>query len=212
MAATLPTFSRTRLRARLERLDAQAQLAFGASCCERLIPSYLAFQEEAGWGDVVILRKALNATWVSLVDLDLPASHAQTLLADCERIIPDSEDFDTLYASAAQDACLAVCSLMDFLLERDVDKIVDIAGFATDSVDLYVQEIEQIAPNTPDREERIRLHRLMQRELRKQEADLELLEAARVIDEAFLQALRASWDNMGRSNLDLPQAQIVQIR
>lgn len=48
----LPAFNGEALMERLIRLDNKRQLAFGAVCCERLLPNYLAFQKNAGWGGV----------------------------------------------------------------------------------------------------------------------------------------------------------------
>lgn len=106
--------------------------------------------------------------------------------------------------TSAQDACFAVCGLLDYLLESDVDKIVQAATYATDSVDLYAQEIESMAPNDPQLEQKILTHRLMQRELAKQEEDLKAIELASSLNQEFLAQRKASWNNNGKSNLDLP--------
>ena len=54
------------LRARLVKLDPDQQLVFGTVCCERLLPNYIAFQKDAGWGDITPVRKALDFVWLSL--------------------------------------------------------------------------------------------------------------------------------------------------
>lgn len=46
----MPGFNGSALNDRLKTLDNKRQLAFGALCCERLLPSYLAFQRDAGCG------------------------------------------------------------------------------------------------------------------------------------------------------------------
>ena len=97
----------------------------------------------------------------------------------------------------------AVCCLLDYLIENDVDKVVQVAAYATDSVDLYVQEIEDMAPNDPLLEQKILKHHLMQRELKQQEKDLKAIEMASVLDQEFLGKLKISWNNDGKSNLDL---------
>lgn len=174
----LPVFSGETLKKRLIRLDSKRQLAFGAVCCERLLPNYLAFQRDAGWGDIDPVRKALDCIWLSLSGQSPNSQVIKDISASCESAAPDSEDFASLYVTSAQDACFAVCSLLDYLLENDVDKIVQVAIYATDSVDLYVQEIENMAPDDPDHERKILNHHLMQRELAEQERNLMMIEQA----------------------------------
>lgn len=200
----MPAFNGSALKDRLKKLDNKRQLAFGALCCERLLPNYLAFQQDAGWGDIAPVRKALDCVWVYLRDQPLSSEEIKNVTASCESAAPNSEDFVSLYVTSAQDACFAVCGLLDYLLESDVDKVVQAATYATDSVDLYVQEIENMAPNDPQFEQKILTHRLMQRELTQQEEDLKAIELVLSLSQEFLAQRKASWNNNGKSNLDLP--------
>jgi uncharacterized tellurite resistance protein B-like protein len=81
---------------------------------------------------------------------------------------------------------------------------VQTAVYATDSVDLYVQEIENMAPNDPELERKILMHHLMQRELTEQQRNLKMIEQAFALTPEFLTQLKESWDNKGKSNLDIP--------
>jgi uncharacterized protein YjaG (DUF416 family) len=200
---SLQKFDRTILRKRLEKLDAKAQLAFAAVCCERLLPNYLAFIKDAAWGDIIPLRNALDLVWSYLDGKTISLQEIKNNLSLCELAIPDSEDFSSLYADVAQDASLAICELLDYLIGRDINKITATATYATNSVDLYVQVVEDLNPNAPDLEQKILTHRLMQRELYQQEKDLEFIEKTMGIDSKFLYQLKNSWGNNGKSNLDL---------
>jgi len=200
----LPAFDASSLRARLEKLVSGKQLAFGAVTCERLLPNYAAFQKDTGWGDVALLRKALDFVWSSIGSESIDARRARSITTSIEAVTPDSEDYETVYADLAQDACLCVLNLLGFLSEKDVDKIIYAVTYAADSVDLYVQEIENMAPNDPELEQKILNHRLMQRELAQQEKNLADIEQASALSPDFLNALKASWNNEGKSNLNLP--------
>lgn len=200
----MPTFDGSALKERLKKLDSKRQIAFGALCCERLLPNYLAFQQDAGWGDVAPVRKALDSVWSFFYDQQLSSQEIKDVTASCEAAAPNSDDFVSLYVTSAQDACFAVCGLLDYLLENDVDKVVQAATYATDSVDLYVQEIEGLSPNDPQLEQKILMHRLMQRELVQQEDDLKAIELAPSMSREFINQRTASWNNNGKSNLDLP--------
>jgi hypothetical protein len=145
-------------------LDHKQQLAFGASCRERLLPNSSAFQRDTGWGDISPVRRALDFVWSFLYGESIDLDEAEGITAACEAVTPSSDDFESLYVTAAQDACFAVCSLLDCLRQDDVERIVQVATYATDSVDLYVQEVENMAANDPQLERKILAHRLMQRE------------------------------------------------
>ena len=200
----LPEFNAEFLKERLIKLDSKRQIAFGAICCERLLPNYLAFQKDAGWGDINPIRKALDLVWFYLNGETRNIQEIKDLTDSCESVAPSSDDFESLYVTSAQDACFAVCCLLDYLLENDVGKIVQVATYATDSVDLYVQEIENMAPNDPELEQKILTHQLMQKELTQQEENLKAIEQASALDSNFLAQLKASWNNNKKSNLNLP--------
>ena len=199
----LPTFDSEALKKRLTTLVSKQQLAFGSVCCERLLPNYIMFQKDTGWGDIVPVRKGLDFVWASLKGESASAQEIKTLIASCESAAPDSENFESLYVTSAQDACFSVCCLLEYLYESDIDEIVQIAEYATDSVDLYVQEIENMVSNDPKLELKILTHHLMQRELAEQEENLKAIEQATLLSSSFLDGLKNSWKNKGKSNLDV---------
>lgn len=200
----MQAFSGSALKMRLKKLDSERQLTFGALCCERMVPNYLAFQQDTGWGDITAVQKALDYVWKFLQGQIPNSQEIKNATRYCESVTPDSGDFVSLYVTSAQDVCFAVCGLLDYLLESDIDKIVRAATYATDSVDLYVQEIDNMAPDDPQLEQKILVHRLMQRELRQQEEDLIAIECAPSLSQEFFTQRKSSWNNTGKSNLDLP--------
>ncbi len=199
---SMPAFDSLSLKQRLEKLDSKRQLAFGVLCCERLLPNYLAFERDSGWGDFAQVRKALNGIWAFLDDQALSPQEIKSLTTSCESVAPDSGKFDSIYLTSAQDACFAVCALLDYLLESDAEKIVQAAAYATDSVDLYAQEIESMDPNDPQLERKILMHRLMQRELIQQNEDLKAIESVSALSSEFLNQCKVSWNNGGKGNLE----------
>lgn len=195
-------YDHTALLAQLAALDQRGQLAFGALCAERLLPNYAVFNRETGWGDVALLRRALDTIWAVLDGAALDHGAAAALSDEVELAVPDSDDFDTLYSAAAQDACFAVCSLYDFVLAPELAHIADVARFATDSIDLYVQVSEQMPTIRPEDEHLISNHPLMQQELRRQAEDVAALATVGQSGQArLLQLRRTALD--GRGNLGL---------
>lgn len=200
----MPAFNALSTKERLITLDESRQLLFGALCCERLLPNYIAFQKDTGWGDFSVVRNALDIVWKFLSAEVLTAQGMAAEILKCEAVTPSSDDFSSLYVTSAQDACFSVFCLLDYLVQADIEKIVRVAMYATDSVDLYVQEIDEMKPDDPSLEEKILTHRLMQRELTQQEHDLKAIELVTSLNKDFLLRCKSSWDNNGKSNLDIP--------
>jgi len=166
------TFNGKRMLDALSKLQPHQQLVFGAACCERMLANYETFMREAGWGDVEPLRRALDRVWEACEGRRSPEAGLRDLLSQCEKCAPDAEDFTSLYVSSAQDAALAVCALLDFLLDGDLDRLVSVPRLSTDSVDLIVQERENMDPRDPLRERKILGHPLMQQDLVRQKRDV----------------------------------------
>ena len=163
------SFDEAALAASGARLIPSARLAFALACAERLLPNYLAFHRKVGWGRPETLRKALDSAWEALIEGTLPGDAA---LAELELEVvacePETEGFDTILVSSALDAACAAGHVLATLRTHEVAEMVAVASLARDSVDMYVQEAESMSAQTPDLEERIRLHPLMQAELRYQ--------------------------------------------
>lgn len=198
----MPAFDAQLLKDRLAALSLEKKLAFGVLCCERLLPNYLAFQKDSGWGDDAHVRNALDCATSFVLGKKPNLQEIKTASAACESAAPNSDDFSSIYVTSAQDACFSICSLLDCLIEEDVGKIVRAAIYATESVDLYVQEIEAMDPADPQLEKRILMHHLMQRELQQQEKDLVAIESVDALSLIFLEERKSSWSNEGKGNLD----------
>jgi hypothetical protein len=185
------TFNDQQTRKMLSTLQVHQQLAFGAACCERMLPNYEAFMQEAGWGDVSPLRRALDSVWEACEARPRHRRELRDLLSQCEKCAPNSEDFIFLYVSSAQDAAFAICALLDFLLDGDLNRIVSVPQMSTDSVDLIVQERENMDPRDPFRESKILEHPLMQQELVRQRRDIAEASTIEIGDKAGLLTLRS---------------------
>ncbi len=175
----------------LSELQVHQQLAFGAACCERMLPNYEAFMQEVGWGDINPLRRALDAVWEACEERHPSNRELRDLLSQCEKCAPNSEDITSLYVSSAQDAAFAICALLDFLLNGDLNRIVSVPQMSTDSVDLIVQERENMDPRDPLREWNILNHPLMQQELVRQRRDIAEASTIKIGDKAALLTLRS---------------------
>jgi uncharacterized protein YjaG (DUF416 family) len=161
-----PTFDPERCLALLECMRPHQQLACGAACAERMLPSYETFVRAVGWRDAGPLRRALDAVWKAGGGQLLAAGAWRELLAECEACVPDADEFASPYTPSAQEAVFAVCSLIEFVLEGDLHHIVRVLCFS------------------------ILEHPLMQQELARQQRDLRDAGSLTPGDRAALLALR----------------------
>jgi len=199
------TYSKEVTQHQLELLPSRSRVAFGLSCCERMLPNYMAFKREVKWGDEQPLRKALDELWKHVEGETMDTAKVRSLTKECEVVAPDSENFSALLTTAAQDACFAICSVLDYVLQENPERIAKASSFAIDTLDLYIQELQDgfsntptLVSNTPERQERIRLHPLMQCELARQDTDLKLLAS-----NPDLKSLKSQWRAPSKSNIDL---------
>jgi uncharacterized protein YjaG (DUF416 family) len=161
-------FSSSALRAALGALSRPRQVGFMLLLCERAMPPLRKFSVDTGF-DMSLALECLDIGWNSLGNLSRHTSYK--LLA--ERVFksaPDTEDFRHELTSAALDATLGIGSLMNFLSDRNLDNVIESAGYMYDTVDLYVGRIEPAILF-----ENIINHPLVQRELSCQADDLNQL-------------------------------------
>jgi len=190
------------LRLQLDKLPARHRTTFAAACCERLLPNYAAFAREVRWGEPETLRAALDHIWRVLGGGSLDRGEINRLVAKCDSVIPDTEDFDTSSVSAALDAGTAVVETLRSLLDGDSQRVVDVASFCRDTIDMYIQDRDRLDYNSdPLFETKIAQDPLMKRELARQAAILSELASNPVLDGAFVKRLREESADGGRSNI-----------
>lgn len=168
-------FDEEKLQQRLAKLVFWKQLVFLLIVCQRLIPSFSEFSKETGAVGESKLRGFLAKAWKSLLADDAKVDFSNEM-NEAESLAPDTEDSDSIYVSSALDAAVAVSLLMKSFSDNSTDTIVEAVTLIRDSVDMYVQELEDMDPNASDLEQNILNHELMQKELKRQRESLEFLE------------------------------------
>ena len=170
-------YDEQRLQKQLAGLGKSGLVMFALSIAERMLPNYRRFVRESGWGDGSVLRTALDLGWSWLENGIIEIDDAQVLRDACLKQAPNPEDFTSLFVSAALDAANSAVIVVELLSDTNIEKVIEIASYGRDTVDMYVQELEGMPPNAPDLEERIRLHAMMQRELSNQRKALKSIAA-----------------------------------
>lgn len=190
-------FDEVSLMERLSRLEKRGWVVFSLACTERMLPNYRRFAIDHNWGDVQPLIAALDSGWTWLERGQVDEVSLQDILGACQVQAPNTEDFDSVYVSPALDAACAAEGVVRLLLESDPRFVLEIATLAVDTVDMYVQELEGMTPESSDLEERIRLHPLMQAELLNQRSILEAIDRGVSFSEAVGRWRRPDLSNIG---------------
>lgn len=179
----------------LSRLSRRHAIAFSAACCERLLPNYRTFVEQANWGDWQLLRSTLDEVWSHIAGIDIPTQRFRSLLKRCEAVIPDTNDYGTIEASNALDASSGVCETLRLCIDGDVSHAVIVANAAVDTVDMFIQVRDHMDYADPQFEEKILADSLMVRELEEQLVTLRSLELQVPLEREYVELLRSQYFN-----------------
>lgn len=160
---------REKIKKDLIRLPREGCLLFAALTSERLYPNYVYFYNTFNWGNPKILEEAISVVFQFLISKDsIDRSEILTLIEEVDLITPNTEDFSEIYVSFALDACTSVYSTLNFILDQKLEHIIDVAVYARDTVDMFIQERDDINSFTIDIENKISNDPLMIREKKRQ--------------------------------------------
>lgn len=174
--------------AQVPTLTTAAKAAFAYAICTRLTPHYQAFFEVEGWGDILVLQSALAVLRQAVFAAPAVAA-VQRTYRQVEEVTPDSDDFGSSLGSLALDTCCAILAALDFTLYERNQAILDVATFARNTVDLYVQELEELDPSDPHLEQKIDRSPYMVQEVNWQRAALHRLASMEQPSPEILQEL-----------------------
>jgi uncharacterized protein YjaG (DUF416 family) len=188
----------------LKELDFNKQLVFAYLTCERLYPNYVFFSKNYGFGNPIELRKAIDYLYSNLINQKLDSKKINSLISNIDSLTPQPANYDTILASSALDACGVVYESLNFLLDKQSSRLDSISTMATDTVDMYIQEIAELDFNT-DRyfQQKIDNHPLMQKEIKIQSGIITFLNNNTSIDLEDIQTLLQLQESNKKSNLDL---------
>lgn len=196
----------------LEKLPPMHRLALAAACCERLLPTYNTFCRRENLGNVLLVRKALDEVWQVLQGKPVDAARIRQLkeAIDSEDVLPDVEESHELsraeYAPEAEDAIIAISITLRACLEPNAELVCHVGSYTYGTVELFICNTdESVVAMRHDADKEINAlanHPLLLRELAKQSENLQRLQETQTLDRDFLEWLRTSFDNDGKSNID----------
>lgn len=190
------------LPARLAELPRRAQIAYGASCCSRMIPNYEAFSAEVVWGDPQALHRAMGLAWVAAIQNKTPAADLDEMVEKVVANSPDTENFRSLLTSAALDAAVAASELLQFLKDSQVMHLVTIATLSRDTIYMACE----LGWNEKNSASPIPADLLFGNELQRHENDLEMLKTNHNAGSSFYEHFRGMVFSASRSNLEVSAA------
>lgn len=164
---------RSETKQQVELLSDKGRIIFALLTCEKLYPNYVFFRNHFHWGDERLLGDAIIGIYEYIIKKD--KSEIKHLLDEVESITPDTGEFPDVTASFALDACTAVYSTLKYISFKNIDDLVDVASYAIDTVDMYVQEKENLEYSDPEFESKIANDPYMIAEKRRQQTLLDRL-------------------------------------
>lgn len=175
----------------LKSLNFQKQLVFGVLICEKLLPNYTYFSKIMSWGSPDKLQNTIFKIYQYIYNYELfSVDEIQDLIIEIELNTPDTNDFESIFVSFALDSCTSLLSTLTFILDKNIENMVDVASYPRDTVDMYVQEKEDLAIEDKQFELKIEQNYYMQQEKTRQKTVLQLLKNMNKISDKELQELR----------------------
>ena len=126
----------------LSLLPKNQLINFGVNICQRLLPDYIDFHRQFNWGDPEILKKSIQYIKDTPADA-VDEEKVKQLLADLDAILPDTEEFTDPLGSYALNAACAVFELLEYLIDPEIDHLLNISSTITDTIDFKLSELEQ---------------------------------------------------------------------
>ena len=161
----------------IKDLNARERAAFVAMCCERMLLNYASFVRETNYGNLHTLRNALDCVWNWIATESRPIN-LEILATNCESVAPSTEEFHSIFTSAALDAATSIAIALRSIGGDWSDAAVRVAELSRDTVDLFVQELRGLDPNDEDFDCVLQNDELMRTEMSTQQRHLESLATA----------------------------------
>ncbi|TSJ40643.1 DUF416 family protein [Mucilaginibacter corticis] len=160
---------RQQIKNEVQLLSDVKKIAFAALTSEKLYPNYVFFQKNTGWGNAGILESALVVIYQSMLNRNkIDKEIIKDSIFAVDSITPDTEDFPGLLTSFALDSCTSIYNTLNYLLDNNIEHIIDVAIYARDTVDMFVQEKEDLEYSDPYFELKIVNDQFMVRETNRQ--------------------------------------------
>lgn len=161
------------------------QLAFAATCSERLLPFYRCYVEEKNELNDDPYVSALISVWHCVETMER-YENVRDLLEECEAKLPAEEDAWKVGCPYAGDGAAVILYSLRFLFSKDQQEVIWAARRAYEVADNFVCNLQEQCLGSPNGENSILRHPIIQNELTRQLRDLRELECTANDTQEFL--------------------------
>jgi uncharacterized protein YjaG (DUF416 family) len=116
------------------------QLTFALDICKRLLPEYKTFYEKYKWGNPDLLAKGIQCCEQILNGDKADSFQIEELISKINEVTPNTDDFGDWEGSYALNSCVAVIESLEFLLDKNIEHIINVSGCMTDTIDFKIRE------------------------------------------------------------------------
>lgn len=150
------------LNNKAQSLNRQQCILLGALYAEKLLPNYDYFSLLHKWGNIEPLQITIEYLYQN-INKSFSVKKLRSLYKSVDKVTPDADDFEHFSVSSALDACCVILEILDYILDEDNTHIEGIISLVRDTVDMYVQEKNDMAIDEDERESKILADYYMQK-------------------------------------------------
>lgn len=161
---------------RIRALPLAYQTVMALYLCQRMVPNYELFHHVTGFGDPKPLQGALSACWDWAWQGKAVKVNFSRWQEKVDEVTPSEHGHDMLGVYPAMDACTAISTLLQGLMDQNSADLVSVAKVSQASVAKFLELTEGAEMDAQERRKLLREHELVQYEIEVQQAILNYLE------------------------------------
>lgn len=188
---------------RIRELPREQQIVLALYLCERMVPNYDFFHQLTGFGDSKPLHGSLNACWDWVGAPKKTKVNFGRWQEKVDEQTPSEHGHDMLGVYPAMDACTAISTLLQGLMDDNSVNFLDVAKISQASVAKFIELNDAEDVGTENLKEHVQNHELMEYEVAIQQAMLNFLEQQPAVNSALIKQLKMMLSDEGVSNLGL---------
>lgn len=169
--------------------------------CARMKPNYDLFHKVTDYGDPKVLQGALDVVWQWLAQGG--KANFERWQEKVDEVTPSEIEHDVLGVFPAMEACTAVSSMLQGLLDKESKPLLDVAKVSQGSVAHFLELTEGAELSADQRSTMLRDHELVEYEIAVQQAMLNFLQEYPTVNADLVKAVRGMLAEEGVSNLGL---------
>ncbi|RUO81120.1 DUF416 domain-containing protein [Idiomarina tyrosinivorans] len=187
----------------IRELAWEHQVVLALYLCERMLPNYQLFHHLTGFGDPKPLQSALNACWDWIAAPRACKVNFSRWQEKVDDVTPSEHGHDMLGVYPAMDACTALSTLLQGLMDNNANALVDVAKVSQASVAKFIELTEGEHIDAEQLPQLLREHELTQYEIDIQLAIIDFLASQPQISQPVVSMVRQMVTDEGVSNVGL---------